>query len=269
LKLAICNELFENWELENVIAFCADLGYDGLEIAPFTLDEQPTKLPFRRRTQLRQFAENHQLDLLGLHWLLTDQKGLSVSSANADIRKSTENYLCDLIDLCADLGGRKMIFGSPNQRNVEKGQQYGEVWKNTVHLFQNCMPRAEKREVTICFEPLPPLETNFITTAAEGIKLIQAVGHPNFQLHLDVKSMSYEKKTISEIIRESIDWLAHFHVNDTAGHEPGNSDIDFSPILAALHAVGYENYISVEAFDFTDGPKTIAGRAYSYLSKIA
>jgi sugar phosphate isomerase/epimerase len=269
LKLAICNELFENWELENVIAFCADLGYDGLEIAPFTLDPQPTKLPFRRRTELRQFAENHQLDLLGLHWLLANTKGLSITSANADTRKATKKYLCDLIDLCADLGGRKIIFGSPDQRRVEKKQKYKEAMKNVVRLFQNCMPWAENRDVIICFEPLPPIETNFVTTAAEGVKLVQAVGHPNFQLHLDVKAMSYEKKKIPEIIQESSDWLAHFHVNDKAGHEPGNSDIDFTPILTALHTVGYEEYVSVEAMDFTDGPKTIASRAYAYLSKIA
>ena len=268
MKLAICNELFENWDIENVIAFCADLGYDGLEIAPFTLNEQPTKLSFRRRTELRQFAENHQLDLLGLHWLLADTKGLSVSSDNTEIRKATENYLCGLIDLCADLGGRKMVFGSPNQRNVEKGQPYADVWENTVHLFQNCMPRAQKRDVTICFEPLSPVETNFGTTAAEGIKLVQAVDHSKFQLHLDVKAMSYEKKSIPEIIKKSSDWLVHFHVNDKAGHEPGNSDIDFTPILTALHAVGYKKYVSVEAIDFTDGPKKIASRAYSYLSKI-
>ena len=37
IRLGICNELFEGWELSRVCRTVKELGYDGLEIAPFTL----------------------------------------------------------------------------------------------------------------------------------------------------------------------------------------------------------------------------------------
>lgn len=268
MKLAICNELFENWEQENVISHCAELGFDGIEIAPFTLAEWPNKLPLQKRDALRNFANNHQIELIGLHWLLAGPTGLSTSSPDASVREFTQQYFIDLIHLCADLGGRVMVFGSPKQRSVAAGQTFDEVWEFAVRFFSNCMKTAEERDVNICYEPLSPKETNFINTAASGIKLIQAVDHPNFKLHLDVKAMSYETKPIPEIIEASQKYLGHFHVNDKEGHEPGYGKLDFKPIIEKLREIEYHDYVSVEAFDFTDGAEKIANRAYTYLSAL-
>ncbi|MBN1348234.1 sugar phosphate isomerase/epimerase [candidate division KSB1 bacterium] len=268
MKLAICNELFEKWELERVISFCADMGWDGIEVAPFTLADLPNRLPSQKRKSLFHFAENHHIHLIGLHWLLAGPPGLSISFPNKEMRQFTQSYLMDLIDLCSDLGGDRMVFGSPHQRSVGEGQPFNEVWKYAVDIFQSLMPRAESSGVTICYEPLSPLETNFINTAEQGRKLLKAVDHPNFKLHLDVKAMSYEKKPIPDIIRESGDVIGHFHLNDKQGHEPGYGDLDFEPIINALRDVAYDDYISVEAFDFTDGAETIASRSYEYLGRL-
>jgi len=268
LKIALCNELFVNWELENVISYCADLGYDGIEIAPFTLGEWPNELPVKRRDSLRNFADNHKIDIVGLHWLLVGSPGLSLSSPDPEVRRFTEKYLIDLIDLCADLGGRILVFGSPSQRNIGVDQTLPQVWKYAKEIFSHCLPAAEKRNVTICLEPLSPQETNFINTAKQGIKFVKEMNHPHFQLHLDVKAMSYEKKSIPEIIRMASPYLRHFHVNDQDGHEPGYGMLDFQPIIEALREGDYNEYISVEVFDYTDGPEKIAARAYTYLSHL-
>ena len=37
MKFAICQELFENWEWERQCRFIAEVGYQGIEVAPFTL----------------------------------------------------------------------------------------------------------------------------------------------------------------------------------------------------------------------------------------
>jgi len=135
-------------------------------------------------------------------------------------------------------------------------------------VFRDAVKRAEDRGVTICFEPLAPSETNFINTAADGIKFIQQLNSPNFKVILDVKAMSSEAKPVPQIIRESKGHFGYFHANDVNMKGPGFGDVDFKPIAAALKEVGYDGYVSVEVFDFTEGPEVIATKSIEYLKRV-
>src|SRR5205085_6493603 len=120
--------------------------------------------------------------------------------------------------------------------------------------------QAEQRGVTICFEPLAPVETNFINTAADAIRFTGQFGSPNFKIILDVKAMCSESKPIPQIIRESSPHFAHFHANDKNLKGPGFGEVNFQPIAAALKEVGYAGFVSVEVFDFDGGADTIASK---------
>src|SRR5262249_33951684 len=86
-----------------------------------------------------------------------------------------------------------------------------------------------------------------------------------FQIILDVKAMSSEQKSIPEIIRESWPRFAHFHANDKNLKGPGFGEIEFKPIAGALKSVGYNGFVSVEVFDFAEGPEVIASKSIEYL----
>src|SRR5262249_32351740 len=121
--------------------------------------------------------------------------------------------------------------------------------------------------VTICFEPLGPSETNFMNTAADGIAFVRRLNSPAFKIILDVKAMCSESKPIPQIINESWPRFAHFHANDKNLKGPGFGEVDFKPIAAALKEKGYDRYVSVEVFNFDEGPEAIATRSIDYLKK--
>jgi sugar phosphate isomerase/epimerase len=268
MRFAICNEIYQGWKLEDTLAHAARLGYRGLEIAPFTLAESVADISAAERQRIRDLAATHQMEIVGLHWLLVKPEGLYLNHPDASIRQRTARYFVALVDCCADLGGKVLVVGSPQQRNRLPGVTPQQARDWTAATFRDAVKRAEDRGVTICLEPLAPTETNFINTAAEAIEFVQAFRSLAFQVILDVKAMSAEAKPIPQIIRESAPHVAHFHANDRNLKGPGFGDVDFQPIAAALREVGYAGCVSVEVFKFEEGPEVIARRSLEYLRRV-
>src|SRR5262245_49352025 len=121
MKFAICQELFENWSWSDQCRAIAAAGYAGIEVAPFAIASRPSDLSAADRRGLRQTAADHGLEIIGLHWLLAKTSGFHLTSDDAAIRGATAAYLGELADLCGDLGGTIMVFGSPAQRNLREG----------------------------------------------------------------------------------------------------------------------------------------------------
>lgn len=269
MKFAICQELFENWDWERQCRFSAECGYTGLEVAPFTLAERISGVSPERRAELRRIAADHGVTLIGLHWLLAKTEGLHLTTADAAVRQATADYLVELGDACADLGGDLMVFGSPFQRNLEDGVSLDRAYEHAAEVFRAAMPRLAERNVRICMEPLTPKETNFINTCDDAVRLIEMVDHPLFVLHQDVKAMlGAESESIPDLIHKHIDRVGHFHVNDTNLLGPGMGDTDYHPILAALQSAGYDGWVSVEVFDYSPGCEHIARASIEYLRSV-
>ena len=267
MKIGICNEMFEGWKFEEICSFISKVGYEGIEIAPFTFADSVDEISKKERERIREIAKENNLEIIGTHWLLVKPEGLSVSSPDREIREKTARYLKKLVVFTHDIGGELMVFGSPKQRNIQEGQSYGEVKEYFKEVLNVALEECEKRNVFICLEPLARKETNFITTARDAIEIIEEVGHPNLKLHLDVKAMCDEERPITEIIKEGAKHLFHFHTNDKNLLGPGFGDVDFEPIISTLKEIGYNRWLSVEVFDFSPGPENIATKSIEYLRK--
>lgn len=267
MKFGICNETFQGWKIDDIFTYCARIGYDAVEVAPFTLAKYVTDIPAAERARIRESAARTGIAISGIHWVLVQAEGMYLTSPDAATRERTAKYFCDLVDFCADIGGRIIVVGSPKQRNLLPGVTYEQAWAWATDVFRPSVKVAEQRGVTICFEPLAPSETDFINTAAEGIRFTQQLSSRNFQVILDVKAMSSDAKPIPQIIRESAGNFAYVHANDVNLKGPGFGDVDFRPIAATLKEVGYDGYVSVEVFNYDEGPEVIATKSLEYLKR--
>ena len=268
MKFAICNETYQGWDFARTCAHVADTGYDGIEVAPFTLKKDPRELTEKEAASHGQTARAAGLDLVGLHWLLVKPEGLHLTTDNDARRQEPTEFACHLARLCAAMGGDVMVWGSPKQRDLEPDWAYEDAAKRAADALRQVAKVADDLGVTIAMEPLGRAETNFLNTAAETIRLIEQVDHPACRLHLDVKAMSDEEKEIPEIIAESREQVAHFHANDPNLRGPGFGEVKFEPIAAALKEIDYLGYVSVEVFDYSPDPETIAVESLSYLKKV-
>lgn len=265
MRFAICNEIYQNWSLEDALAHAARTGYEAVELAPFTLADSVTELGRSERQRIRDLAARNGLAVVGLHWLLVKPEGLHLNHPDASLRQRTARYFVELVRCCADLGGQILVLGSPKQRNILPGVSREQAWDWTRATLRDAVREAEDRGVILCIEPLSPAETNFLNTASEAIAFAQSLASPACRIILDVKAMCAEDRPIPEIIRSSWPHFVHFHANDRNLKGPGFGEVDFRPIAAALREVGYTGYVSVEVFKFDEGADLIARRSLAYL----
>lgn len=265
MKFAICNETFQDWPLERAFAFAAECGYTGIEIAPFTISNDVTDISPAQRTEVRRQADRASLEVVGIHWLLAKTEGFYLTSPEAEVRRRTADYLGELARFCAEVGGKVMVVGSPQQRNLMPGVRPEEAMEYAADVFSQVVPILEETDVTAALEPLGPEEGDFLVTTAEAVELAERIASPQVRLHLDCKAMATESAPIAELIRRNGQMLAHFHANDANRQGPGFGRIDFVPILEALGEIDYRGWVSVEVFDYTPGIERLASESIAYL----
>lgn len=270
MEVSLCNEVLRDFSFERQCELASALGYDGLEIAPFTLSENPHELSSVRRAELRRIAERAGLRITSLHWLLLTPLGLSVTSEDAAVRRRTVEVLKGLVGLCSELGGSVLVHGSPKQRLISPEQERRDVERRTAECFLDVARKAEELGVRYCIEPLAPVETNYINSLEEAKALVARVGNPAFRTMIDAKAAVNESLPLHELCEK---WLptgliGHIHLNDRNLRAPGQGTDRFLPLFAVLRRLGYSGVVGVEPFDyFPDGP-TAAARAIGYIRGI-
>jgi len=267
VQISLCNEVIATLDFAQQCAFARAVGYDGLEIAPMTLAPEPHLLGAPQRAALRRAATDAGIAITGLHYLLRAPEGLSITSSDAGERARTIDVMRRLCDLAADLGGRILVHGSPDQRKLEQGRE-AEGRKFAAECFAAVAGAAETAGVTYCIEPLAREQTGCINTVAEAAALVRQIASPAVRTMVDCSAAGLtEQAPIPDLLRE---WLptgliAHVHLNDPNRRGPGEGALAFAPILRALAESRYGGNASVEPFIYQpDGP-ACAARAIGYV----
>jgi D-psicose/D-tagatose/L-ribulose 3-epimerase len=271
MRFSLCNEVIAGMDWARQCVFARALGYEGLEVAPFTLGDDPHLIGTERRREIRRAAEEAGIVVSGLHWLLVKPQGLSITSADPSVRARTFDVLRRLIGLCADLGGSVLVHGSPAQRRLPEGADAVEARKRAIDLLAAAATEAAQAQVTYCLEPLAAPAANFVNTLAEAAEIVRAIDLPAFRTMIDCSAAAQsESGTLAEVIER---WLpsglvAHVQVNDVNSRGPGQGRLRFRPLLEALDRCGYAGWVAVEPFDYVpDGPAA-AARAIGYLQGV-
>ena len=267
MRIALCNEVLAPWPFARQCEWAAAVGYEGLELAPFTLGDDAWKLPAAERAALRRAASDAGIAISGLHWLLRQPEGLSITSPDATVRARTLEVLRGLIDLCADLGGAVLVHGSPAQRRLPADDEAAGR-ERAIETFATVAAHAQAAGVTYCIEPLAAPEADFLHTVAEAAAVVQAIDRPALRTMLDCCAAARaEAESVHEVLARWLPTglLAHVQLNDPNLRGPGQGALGFADILRALRRHGYAGWIAVEPFDYhPDGP-ACAARAIGYL----
>jgi D-psicose/D-tagatose/L-ribulose 3-epimerase len=267
MKISLCNEVIAELPFEKQCDVMAKLGYDGVEIAPVTLSSEPHLLPTARRKEIVKLANDAGVPVTGLHYLMVAPQGLSITAKDPAVRQTTFEVMRGLVQLCADLGGKLMIHGSPAQRQLEPGDE-ADSYKRGIEYFAAAGEAARAAGVTYLLEPLAKDHTAFVNSVAEAVKIVREIGNPGLQTMIDCSAAGRsEEQSVPELIHQwmSSGAIRHIHLNDANRRGPGEGEMKFAPIVAALKAANYSGIAAIEPFVYEpDGP-TCAARAIGYM----
>src|SRR5436305_1259690 len=271
MRIALCNEVIAPMSFPKQCEYAAKLGYDGLEVAPYTLSDEPHRMGAAQLAAARSAAEDAGIAVTGLHWLLIKQAGLSISTRDDGVRKKPIDVMHTLIDQCAELGGRYLVHGSPHQRRIDPGETRAAAMARARDSFAAVAEHAAKAGVVYCIEPLSAEQTPLINTLEEAAQLVAEIGSPAVRSMLDCSSAGrMEKEPLPALLDR---WLpkgviAHVQVNDRNRRGPGQGEQRFAGVFGALRRHGYTGDVAVEPFDYVpDGPAA-AARAIGYVRGI-
>jgi sugar phosphate isomerase/epimerase len=265
-RQAICNEVYKDWDFRDACRSIRAAGYTGIEIAHFTLAEDPVTITTGQRREYSRMIADEGLTFVGLHWLMVAPKGLHVTTPDISLRERSWEHIRQLIDLCADLGpGGVMVFGSPYQRATTDGISREEATGNYVSGLTAVTPHAQQRGVTILVEALPSSQCDVIQSLEEAARIVRDINSPAVKTMFDTHNAVEETTPHAELVDRYFDVIRHVHVNEMDGSHCGRGDYDFKPVLATLKRRGYSGWVSLEAFDFTPGAETIANESLRYL----
>lgn len=267
-RISLCNEVIRDLPFERQCALAADLGYDGLEVAPFTLSDEPATLSAAERRQTRRAAEESGIAITGLHWLLSAPGGLSITSGDAAMRARTLDHIRAMVDLCADLGGSVLIHGSPGQRQLCDAPSPQAGLDNAREAFRVAGEAAGAAGVTYCIEPLAPVLTDCVNTIAQAAGMVAAIGLPHLKAMIDTSAAwGGEIEAPDALIRRHMPTglLGHVHFNESNRRGPGQGEHAFAPVIAAMIETGYDGILGIEPFEYHPDGAMSAARAIGYV----
>jgi D-psicose/D-tagatose/L-ribulose 3-epimerase len=215
------------------------IGYDGVEVPIFDLDQAKWRLWAQR------------LDDLGLERTANTVIAPEHNpvSADAAIREAAYRHMQGVVDCCATVGSS--ILCGPHQ--VALGVFTGkgateEEWKRSVEHLRRVAEYAAGRGVVLAEEVVNRFELYHLNTLDQGIRLVDEVGHPNCRLHLDTFHAHIEEKNTAEAIRRAGSRIAHVHISENDRGVPGTGSVAWDATFDALRDIGYDGWLTVEAF---------------------
>lgn len=171
------------------------------------------------------------------------------------------NYFIKALDRCHALGVTKIVWGSGESRRAPEGYSREQAFDQLVALAKFLAPEAKKRGIVVVVEPVRKAESNTINTAAEGLRWVEAVNHPNFELLVDIFHLTEENEDAAILVKAGAH-LQHIHMANPKGRvfPLSAEEFDYAPFFGALKKIGYHGTITIEAKTeklSDEGPKAI------------
>jgi sugar phosphate isomerase/epimerase len=183
--------------------------------------------------------------------------GLTLTDPSPEKRAKAVAFISEIITFGARFGA-PAIVGSM-QGNVAWGTTKEQALNWLAEGLERLGRFAETKNVKLIYEPLNRYETNLINDLSTAAGFVRALRTQNVSLLADLFHMNIEEVSIAESIRANHTLIGHVHLADSNRRPGGMGHIPLQEVGRALKEIGYQGYVSAEAFPYPD-PDTAAAQ---------
>ncbi|MCL2802620.1 MAG: sugar phosphate isomerase/epimerase [Micrococcales bacterium] len=227
--------------IDEAISGAKGTGYDILELSLHDLGRLDTD---RTKAKLEQAG----LQLVCSRGLTFDA---DPSSDDPAVVERGAGLLRDSIQAAAGMGA-----------TLYTGALYGALGKyprpvtargiaNATSVIKELAQEAQTLGISLGIEVCNRYETNCVNTAAQALRLIDAIGEDGVYLHLDTYHMNIEEDDFVAPVVAAGDRLGYVHVGENHRGHLGSGHVDFTGFFHALRGVSYLGPITFESFSST------------------
>ena len=233
-------------DIAEVTKLAAEAGAEAIELH--------IRDPIRYRSaELSAAAGAHGLSFAaittGLEYVLN---GLNLISDDKESRKKAVKRLMEHIDLAEKIECPAIVIGVM-RGNIPDFDRYEEYEGRLTDAVLELSDYAEKRHVGLLIEGINRYVANYLCSVSETLRYIEKINRRNVRIHIDTHQMNIEESNFVKAIVACAGRLGYVHFSDNNRACPGGGNIDFLPVLKALHEISYDGFIGIEGTESAPG----------------
>ena len=144
--------------------------------------------------------------------------------------------------------------------NVVEGMAREQQHQSCIEGLKRAVELVQGRNVVLLLENIDPEENPkyFLTSVAEGFKIIEAVNHPQVKFCYDFFHEQISEGNLIEKLEKNIDKVGLVHIADVPGrHEPGTGEINYENIFRTLGRLKYDRFAAMEFLPTGDAVQSL------------
>jgi sugar phosphate isomerase/epimerase len=274
MRLAFSTNAYLKHPFDEAASRIAAIGYDGLELLADVPHAWPAGLLDVQKRAILQAMERSRLAFSNINAFMmnaiNDRRQPywypSFIEPEPHYRQVRIDHTKRALDLCAELGAPHITTepGGP----IAPGQSRQEAINLFVEVLKPLAQHAHEKGVLLLIEPEPDL---LLETTDQYLEVAERLNAPSIGLNFDVGHAFCVREDLSRAIAKLAPHIRHYHLEDIAATRvhhhlvPGTGAIDFSAVVSAIRATGYDGWLTVELYPFLDDPDAAARQALEVL----
>lgn len=275
--LAFSTNAFKKDTLDGAIDAIADAGYAAVELMADVPHAYPLPLEPDRLAALKQRLTRRSLVVSNINAFTLFAEGDTYHPTwiedDPALRRRRVQHTIAAVDLAHSLSARTVSLqpGGPLLGSHLSSKVAAERFAAGL---AEVLPHARKLGITLAVEPEPGL---LIQTSAEYLQFKQQyfASDGYVRMNCDIGHLFCVGEDPAAVIRALPEQVVHVHLEDIGANRvhqhlcPGKGAIDFKAVFAALDAIGYGGWVTVELYPYEATAALTAQAAMAHLSSLS